>query len=294
MSNQGKDVCVVNVTWQNEPPQANAGLDQTVNEGIVVTLDGTRSIDIDGSIVSYSWKQTSGMGVTLSDPTSIQPNFKAPDVGREGAALTFDLTVTDTGGLYHSDSCIVNITWQNQPPKAVVTPDYTEAPEGTLVTMDASGSSDSDDGIASYAWSQVEGDPVALSNPTLAVTTFTAPKTESFDKNIKLKLTVKDHGGLQATADSSIYVIQNGTSNIQPVADFSYGTGKKVITFADKSKDKDGTIVSWLWDFGDWGTSTEQNPSHRYVKFGVYAVTLTVTDNEGARHSISKNVTVTN
>jgi len=74
----------------------------------------------------------------------------------------------------------------------------------------------------------------------------------------------------------------------------SYAIGKKVITFTDKSKDKDGTIVSWIWDFGDWGTSTEQNPTHRYVKFGVYAVTLTVTDNEGARHSISKNVTVTN
>ncbi|MFO7556314.1 MAG: hypothetical protein R6W88_14010 [Desulfobacterales bacterium] len=48
------------------------------------------------------WTQAGGTGVTLSDPTSFQPTFKAPDVGPEGAVLTFDLTVTDTGGLYHS------------------------------------------------------------------------------------------------------------------------------------------------------------------------------------------------
>lgn len=293
--NQGKDMCIVNTTWLNEPPQANAGADQTVDEGaVVVTLDGSASLDIDGNIASYLWTQSSGPAVTLSGAASDQPTFTAPNVESDGVSLTFNLTVTDTGGLKNTDSCIVNITWQNEPPTAVVTPDYTEASEGTLVTMDGSASNDPDDGIASYQWSQVEGDPVSLSDPRSPVTKFTAPKTDSNGKNIKLKLTVKDHGGLQGAADSSVYVIQNSLPNNPPFADFSHAYGKKVATFTDLSNDNDGTIVSWLWDFGDGDTSTEQHPEHRYTKFGVYSVTLTVTDNGRASQSTSQNINVSN
>ena len=201
---QAKDICVVNVTWQNEPPQANAGTDQTVDQKVVVTLDGTSSLDIDDGIVSYQWTQIGLPTVTLSNPLSPQPTFTAPNVGTDGASLNFNLTVTDAGGLQNTDSCIVNISWQNEAPTAVVTPDYIETTEGTLVTLDGSGSTDADDGIESYRWSQVEGDPVSLSDPSSAVINFTAPKSDSLGKNVKLKLTVKDHGGLQGTADSSI------------------------------------------------------------------------------------------
>ncbi|MEA1947362.1 MAG: PKD domain-containing protein [Thermodesulfobacteriota bacterium] len=290
---QSNDSCVVNVTWQNEPPQANAGLDQTVNEGSVVTLDGSYSLDIDDGIESYSWNQISGPAVILSNPASCQPTFTAPNVESDGVSLTFNLTVTDADGLKNTDSCIVNISWQNEPPIAVVTPDYMEATEGTLIALDGSASTDSDDGIDSYLWSQVEGDPVSLSDSTSAVTTFTAPKTEPLGKNIKLKLTVKDHGGLQGTADSSIYVMQNELPNNSPAVDFSYATRKKLVTFTDRSTDSDGTIVSWFWDFGDGKTSTEQNPGHRYRKIGNYSVTLTVTDDGGVNNFTSKNLTVT-
>ena len=289
--NQGKDVCTVNVTWQNEPPQANAGTDQTVDEGVIVTLNGSSSLDIDDGIASYLWTQTGGPKITLLNPVSSQPTFTAPNVGPDGTSLAFNLTVTDAGGLQNTDSCIVNISWQNDPPIAVVTPDYMETTEGTLVTLDGSPSTDSDDGIASYLWTQVDGDPVSLSDPASAVTTFTAPKTETLDKNIKLKLTVKDHGGLQGTTDTSIYVMQNELPNNPPAVDFSYTTNKKRVTFTDLSTDSDGTIVSWFWDFGDGKTSTEQNPRHWYSGYGTYTVTLTVTDDDGARNSRSKTLT---
>jgi PKD repeat protein len=291
--NQGKDVCVVNVTWQNEPPHANAGTDQTVDEGVSVTLDGSFSLDIDDGIASYQWTQIGVPTVTLSNPAASQPTFSAPNVGPDGASLSFNLTVTDAGGLQNTDSCIVNISWQNDPPTAVVSPDYMEPVEGTLVTLDGSASRDSDDGIASYLWTQVDGDPVSLSNPTSAVTTFTAPKTDSLGKNLKFKLTVKDLGGLQGTADSSIYVRQNEPPNNPPAAAFSYATSRKRVTFTDRSTDSDGTIVSWFWDFGDGKTSTEQNPRHRYRKIGNYSVNLTVTDDGGVSNSTSKNVTIT-
>jgi len=289
--NQGKDLCTVNVTWQNEPPQANAGTDQTVDEGVVVTLNGSSSLDIDDGITSYLWTQTGGQTITLSNPALSQPTFTSPNVGPDGASLAFNLTVTDAGGLQNTDSCIVNISWQNDPPIAVVAPDYMETTEGTLVTLDGSASRDSDDGIASYLWTQIDGDPVSLSDPTSAVTTFTAPKTEALGKNIKLKLTVKDHGGLQATTDSSIYVMQSELPNNSPAVSFSYIARRNKVVFTDRSTDSDGTIVSWFWNFGDGNTSMEQNPSNWYSGNGTYTVTLTVTDNDGAKNSQSKTVT---
>jgi len=79
--NQGKDMCNVNITYLNEPPQANAGADQTVDEGTVVTLDGSSSLDIDGNIESYSWDQVSGSAVTLLNASTDKPTFTAPDCG---------------------------------------------------------------------------------------------------------------------------------------------------------------------------------------------------------------------
>ena len=168
-----------------------------------------------------------------------------------------------------------------------------EPSEETLVTLDGSASMDPDDGVASHLWTQVDGDPVSLADPTSAVTTFTAPKSDQHGKNLKFKLTVKDFGGLQSTADSFIYVKPKDFSNNPPTAIFNnYDLSKKEVKFIDQSNDIDGTIESWLWDFGDGKTSTEQNPEHRYTKFGVYSVTLTVTDNDEASQSISQDINV--
>ncbi len=291
------DSCIVNVTWLNETPVANAGPDQTVDGGVVVRLDGTSSIDIDDGIASYLWTQIGVPKVTLSNPASSQPTFTAPNVEQDGASLNFDLTVTDVGGMQKTDSCIVNVSWQNEPPIAVVAPDYIEPIEGTLVALDGSASMDPDDGIASHLWTQVEGDPVSIADPTSAVATFTAPKTDQYGKNLKFKLTVKDFGGLQGTADSSIYVIPiinepSAPANTPPTADYSFESSGLKVTFIDGSIDSDGSIVSWVWNFGDGTTNTPQNPRHRYRTPGTYTITLTVTDDGGAADSTWKTITV--
>ncbi|MDH3805090.1 MAG: PKD domain-containing protein, partial [Gammaproteobacteria bacterium] len=48
-----------------------------------------------------------------------------------------------------------------------------------------------------------------------------------------------------------------------------------------------GTIVSYAWDFGDGSTGSGVNPTHIYSTAGTFAVSLTVTDNDGATDSAS-------
>jgi len=181
-----------------EPPVANAGLPQDVSEETVVTLDGSGSTDPDGFIVSYQWIQLSGPTVTLSDTSSAQPTFTAPNVSPPGESLTFQLTVTDNFDLHSTDTCTVNVTGVNDPPTANAGPDQT-VEEGTEVTLNGSNSTDPDDGIASYLWEKTSGPTVTLSDTSAARPTFTAPDVGQDGESITFRLTVADNEGLEST-----------------------------------------------------------------------------------------------
>jgi len=94
-------------TPNNIPPIANAGLNQTVLEFATVTLDGTSSTDVDGTIVSYNWTQVNGTLVTLLNNDTSKPTFEAPDVTMQ-EILTFMLAVVDNSSGTDTDE--VNIT----------------------------------------------------------------------------------------------------------------------------------------------------------------------------------------
>ena len=68
----------------------------------------------------------------------------------------------------------------------------------------------------------------------------------------------------------------------------------QLVHFVDASSDPNGDIVSWQWDFGDGGTSTDQFPDHKYVDNGTYTVTLTVTDATGNSDTTTVDETVVN
>lgn len=84
---------------------------------------------------------------------------------------------------------------------------------------------------------------------------------------------------------------------IPPIADPNgpyTGIEGTVINFdGSGSSDPDGSITSYVWNFGDSGTGTGINPSHTYTQNGAYMVTLTVTDNSGATNSNTTTVTIT-
>ena len=61
----------ITVKHINHIPIANAGKNQTVNPGYVVSLDGTASNDLDGDPLSYSWVQVDGPSVKLDDSNTV-------------------------------------------------------------------------------------------------------------------------------------------------------------------------------------------------------------------------------
>ena len=86
-------------------PVANAGPDQTVTSGSLVTLDGSAS---EGSISSYAWTQTSGPAVALVNANTAVATFNAPFVA-SAVTLTFQLTVVDQSNQADTDTTSVTV-----------------------------------------------------------------------------------------------------------------------------------------------------------------------------------------
>ena len=95
----------------NEAPTAEAGDNQNdVNAGATVTLSGSGTDPDAGDTLSYAWTQTSGNTVTLTDHDKATATFTAPSGLTADTTLEFTLTVTDAGGLAHSDTVTVTVT----------------------------------------------------------------------------------------------------------------------------------------------------------------------------------------
>jgi hypothetical protein len=89
----------LNIVTGNFLPSADAGPDQSPLEKSTVVLDGSNSSDRDDGIQSYSWVQTVGPRVVLSDEDTVQASFTAPELkNAEKIIISFMLTVTDAGG----------------------------------------------------------------------------------------------------------------------------------------------------------------------------------------------------
>jgi len=140
-------------------------------------------------------------------------------------------------------------------------------------------SSDSDGSIVNWTWNFGDGAVSYQQNPS---------HQYADDGTYNVTLVVTDDDGATDSTFKHITV-----SNVPPTANFSYSfMNKQTIAFTDGSVDNDGSIVNWSWTFGDAHISYEKNPTHHYLDDGVYNVTLTITDDDGATDSVSKGILI--
>jgi PKD repeat protein len=181
----------------------------------------------------------------------------------------------------------------NRAPVAALTHSPARVLTGEGVDFDASGSSDSDGTIENYAW-DLDGDG------TFETDTGTSPRASAAyaDSGVHtIAVKVTDDEGKSGLAIDSVTV-----DNRPPTASFGWSPQtpkrKRPVTFdASASRDPDGSIVRYLWDFDGNGTTDAQGAgptvSHTFADKGSYTVRLTVVDDDGGAASAARTVTVT-
>lgn len=132
----------------------------------------------------------------------------------------------------------------NSPPVADAGPDQANLTTGSTVTLDGTASSDPDDDTITYAWTQVSGPTVTLSDATVSQPTFDAPDGGGDD--IVLQLIVND-GTEDSLPDTIIVSINNG-----PVADagadqVDLAPSSNVTLDGTNSSDPDGDDITYMW-----------------------------------------------
>ncbi len=162
---------------------------------------------------------------------------------------------------------------------------------GSVVTFDASGSSDPDGWIKSYRW-DFDSDGKVDSYGQRVTHRFYSPGYQ------QIRLTVIDNRNLSDSVTKAIRVVSK-PANRQPIAQFNY-TPKEplvgtIVDFdASGSYDPDGYLTDYEWDFNQDGRAdaSGRQVSYYFHRTGSHPVTLKVRDNQGATDSITKEVVI--
>lgn len=154
---------------------------------------------------------------------------------------TYSVTVTSNAGCTGSDAVLVSVSPN---PSVNLGPDTTIC-SGNSVTLDAGG------GFASYLWS-------------------TGATTSAISASTSGSYSVTVTNGAGCFSSDTIELLPGLSA---PASQFSFMQTGSVVDFMDNST---GVVDTWLWDFGDGGTLSTQNPTHQYISAGNFTVCLTV------------------
>jgi PKD repeat protein len=264
---------IITVSAPNQPPDANAGPDQTANEGESVNFDGSSSSDSDGTIEFYDWDFDDG--TTGAGKTTAQ-------VYADNGIYTVTLAVTDNNGAMGTDTATVTI--ENVAPAVVDAGSDQMVNEGATVSFSGSFTDPGSGDTHTIEWN--------FGDDNTASGSLTPTHVYVDDGSYIVTLTVTDDDSGLGTDTASVTV-----NNVAPTAEAGgpySGIVDNQITLAGSATDP-GTsdTLTYSWDFGDENSAGGQTVSHTYSATGIYTATLTVTDDDGGKNTDTATVDVT-
>ena len=241
--------------------------------GKQVVVSGMPAVDFSSTAVCLN-NPTAFSDLSLNGFDNYSWNFGEPGSGANNNSSAQNPTHTyATAGTFNASLTVALGTCSNSISKQVIVhpiPVANFLPSNVCIG-EISGFTDQSTivagSISTWSWNfgDVASGPANLSTDQNPTHQFSASGT------FNVLLTVTSDKGCQS------FITKTVSTSEKPTALF---TGMDVClnlptTFTDASTVPSGTITSWLWDFGDGTTSTDQNPTHVYTAPGVYTVTMT-------------------
>ena len=240
-----------------------------------VYFNGYASYDPDGYITYWTWDFGDGTNTTAYYGDMY--HYYA-----QGGPYNVTLTVTDNfNGRNHTTASL----YVDIPPTANFTTARAFGKVGTPLVFDASASNDSDGRIVRYEWTFGDGGSATEAGPIVSHV-FAATRTYT------VTLVVWDDHNATASFERTISVVPPkppfAVLSFTPSRPF---VGDNVSFNGSLSADPDGTIVRYVWQFGDGAVGEGAALSHRYTYPGRYTVRLAVVDEDGFAATTTSDIT---
>ncbi|MBI1286769.1 MAG: PKD domain-containing protein [Flavobacteriales bacterium] len=182
----------------------------------------------------------------------------------------FSVFAMDSLGCYGNDFYVVYVN--NYPIASIDVPDVCQNESMEPVDMSFNFAEQGITPLQLTNWNWDFGDGQGTSTDTLPQYMYAAPG------DYTVTLILENENGCLDTAEATV--------TVHPLPEFDATPSITCIglqtDFANNSTIQSGNIVSWSWDFGDAGaTSDQQSPSYQYPSVGEYEVTLSATTDKG-------------
>jgi len=275
------DTDTASVTVLNQLPTANAGGPYSGTKSNPISVDGSFSSDVDGSLVQWEWDCHSDGTYEYSSTAATGDDCTFATVG----SFTITLRVTDNDGGQATDTATATVT--NGPPNADAGGPYS-GDEGVAVALDGSGSTDPGGAVVQWEWDCTDDGTYDVTSATATGSSCTYPDDDSYT----VRLRVTDDDGATDTHTAAVTI-----ANVAPIISVTgvpVGDEAASLTFFAVASDVAADPLAYAWDFGDGTTGTGANVNHTYADDGSYTVTLTVTDGDGGTATSTGTAVIAN